>query len=100
MTDIVILGGGIGGLNAAYDMKEHVGPQDKVTLISDNSYFQFTPSNPWIAVKWREREDICFELEEPLRKKASSSLPRPPSVSILRTTVLSLATAARFVTII
>lgn len=46
MTDIVILGGGIGGLNAAYDMKEHVGPQDKVTLISDNSYFQFTPSNP------------------------------------------------------
>lgn len=76
MTDIVILGGGIGGLNAAYDMKEHVGPQDKVTLISDNSYFQFTPSNPWIAVKWREREDICFELAEPLRKKDIEFIPK------------------------
>ena len=69
MAHIVILGAGIGGLNAAYDMKEQVGPNDKVTVINDNSYFQFTPSNPWVAVNWRSREDITFELAPYLEKK-------------------------------
>jgi sulfide:quinone oxidoreductase len=69
MAHIVILGAGIGGLNAAYDMKEKVGPNDKVTVVSDNPYFQFTPSNPWVAVSWRTREDITFELAPYLEKK-------------------------------
>jgi len=69
MTHIVILGAGIGGLNAAYDMKEQVGPNDKVTVVSDNPYFQFTPSNPWVAVNWRSRADITFDLAPYLEKK-------------------------------
>ncbi len=69
MAHIVILGAGIGGLNAAYDMKEKVGPNDKVTVVSDNPYFQFTPSNPWVAVSWRTREDITFDLAPCLEKK-------------------------------
>jgi sulfide:quinone oxidoreductase len=69
MAHIVILGAGIGGLNAAYDMKEQVGPNDKVTVVTDNSYFQFTPSNPWVAVNWRTRADITFELAPYLEKK-------------------------------
>lgn len=69
MAHIVILGAGIGGLNAAYDMKEQVGPHDKVTVVSDNPYFQFTPSNPWVAVSWRSREDITFDLAPYLEKK-------------------------------
>jgi sulfide:quinone oxidoreductase len=69
MAHIVILGAGVGGLNAAYDMKEQVGPNDKVTVINDNPYFQFTPSNPWVAVSWRTREDITFDLAPYLEKK-------------------------------
>jgi len=69
MAHIVILGGGIGGMTAAYDMKEQVGPHDKVTVISEHPYFQFTPSNPWVAVGWRTREDITFELAPYLAKK-------------------------------
>jgi sulfide:quinone oxidoreductase len=69
MAHIIILGAGIGGLNAAYDMKEKVGPNDKVTVVSDNPYFQFTPSNPWVAVSWRTREDITFDLAPYLEKK-------------------------------
>jgi sulfide:quinone oxidoreductase len=69
MAHIVILGAGIGGLNAAYDMKEQVGPKDKVTVVSEHPYFQFTPSNPWVAVNWRSREDISFELAPYLEKK-------------------------------
>lgn len=72
MAHIVILGAGIGGLNAAYDMREKVGPGDKVTVVSDNPYFQFTPSNPWVAVSWRTRKDITFDLAPCLEKKGIS----------------------------
>ncbi|MDX9768326.1 MAG: FAD/NAD(P)-binding oxidoreductase [Ectothiorhodospiraceae bacterium] len=69
MAHIVILGAGVGGLNAAYDMKEQVGPNDKVTVINENPYFQFTPSNPWVAVNWRTREDITFDMAPYLERK-------------------------------
>jgi sulfide:quinone oxidoreductase len=69
MAHVVLLGAGIGGLTAAYDMKEQLRPGDKLTVISENPYFQFTPSNPWVAVGWRTREDICMDLGSALAKK-------------------------------
>ncbi len=69
MAHIIILGAGIGGLNAAYDMKEQAGAGHKVTVINENPYFQFTPSNPWVAVNWRKREDITFDIAPYLEKK-------------------------------
>lgn len=69
MAHIVILGGGIGGMTAAYDMREQVGAADKVTVVSDNAYFQFTPSNPWVAVNWRKRSDITIDMAPYLEKK-------------------------------
>ena len=72
MAHIVILGGGIGGMTAAYDMKEQVGPNDKVTVVSEHPYFQFTPSNPWLAVNWRTRDDITFEMGPYLERKGIS----------------------------
>ncbi len=69
MAHVVILGAGIGGLTAAYDMKEKLRPSDKLTVISENPYFQFTPSNPWVAVNWRTREDITMALAPHLEKK-------------------------------
>jgi sulfide:quinone oxidoreductase len=72
MAHIVILGGGIGGMTAAYDIKEQVGSSDKVTVVSEHSYFQFTPSNPWLAVNWRTREDITFEMGPYLERKGIS----------------------------
>ena len=75
MTDIVVVGGGIGGLNAAYDMKEQVGPNDTITVVTDNLYFQFTPSNPWVAVRWRTRKDITFDLAPRLERKGIRLVP-------------------------
>jgi sulfide:quinone oxidoreductase len=69
MAHIVILGAGLGGLIAAYDMKEQVGAKHKVTVVNDNPYFQFTPSNPWVAVRWRSREDITFDIAPYVKKK-------------------------------
>ncbi|HUW50962.1 MAG TPA: FAD/NAD(P)-binding oxidoreductase [Sulfuricella sp.] len=69
MAHIVILGAGIGGMSCAYEMQEQARPEDKVTVISDSSDFQFTPSNPWVAVNWRTKEDITIPLAPYLERK-------------------------------
>ncbi len=69
MAHIVILGAGIGGMPMAYEMKELARKEDTVTVISDYSYFQFTPSNPWAAVNWRDRDEITFPIAPYLAKK-------------------------------
>jgi sulfide:quinone oxidoreductase len=51
---IVVLGGGLGGTIAAYEIKAAVRGRAEVTLVSDRPQFSFVPSNPWVAVHWRE----------------------------------------------
>jgi sulfide:quinone oxidoreductase len=68
VAHIVILGGGIGGISCAYELKQALRKEDKVTVVSDKPFFQFTPSNPWVAVKWRAKKDITVDL--------ASTLPR------------------------
>ncbi len=75
MARIVIVGGGIGGVAMAYDMKELAGKSHQVTLVSDSDTFHFVPSNPWVAVKWREPEDIQIKLEPHLSKKDIEFIP-------------------------
>jgi sulfide:quinone oxidoreductase len=69
MAHIVILGAGIGGMTMAYEMREQARAEDKVTVISNLPYFQFTPSNPWVAVNWRKRDDIEVPIAPLLARK-------------------------------
>jgi sulfide:quinone oxidoreductase len=69
MAHIVILGAGIGGLPMAYDMRKRARKEDRITVISNVDYFQFVPSNPWVAVNWRKRDDIAFPIAPYLEKK-------------------------------
>jgi len=62
MAQVVVLGGGIGGISCAYELKRSIRKGDSITLVSDRPFFQFTPSNPWVAVKWREKKDITVDL--------------------------------------
>lgn len=50
MARIIVLGAGIGGISMAYELKEALGRAHAITLVSNNPYFQFTPSNPWVGV--------------------------------------------------
>ena len=69
MAHIVVLGAGIGGMPMAYEMQEKIRDGDKVTVISNSDTFQFVPSNPWVGVKWRSREDITFPIRPYLERK-------------------------------
>jgi sulfide:quinone oxidoreductase len=62
MAHIVIMGAGLGGIPMAYEMKALLGPEDELTVISNSDVFQFTPSNPWVAVNWRKKDDIVVPM--------------------------------------
>ncbi len=69
MAHIVILGAGTGGMPAAYEMRESLGKEHQITVINSSDHFQFVPSNPWVAVGWRTRDDITFPIEPYLKRK-------------------------------
>ena len=66
---IIVLGGGLGGTIAAYEIAEEVRGRASVMLVSDRDRFSFTPSNPWVAVGWREPAAIQVELAPIMKRK-------------------------------
>lgn len=69
MAHVVVLGAGTGGMPCAYELRAELGKGHDITVVNERDYFQFVPSNPWLAVGWRERSDITFSIEKYLRKK-------------------------------
>ncbi len=69
MAHIVILGAGLGGMPMAYEMREGARAEDKITVISEDARFHFVPSNPWVAVSWRTRNDIEIDIGPALARK-------------------------------
>tara|TARA_R110002126_G_scaffold281712_1_gene429808 strand:- start:182133 stop:183455 length:1323 start_codon:yes stop_codon:yes gene_type:complete len=69
MTNIVVLGAGLGGVIMAYEMKQKVGREGTVTVVNEGSTYSFVPSNPWVAVGWRKREEISVDLEPVFAKR-------------------------------
>ena len=76
MAEIIVLGAGTGGVPAAYELKGALGRDHKVTLVNASSRFQFVPSNPWVAVGWRRREDTSLELGPYLEKRGIEFVPQ------------------------
>ncbi len=68
MSKIVVLGAGIGGITQAYELKKALRKEHQVVLVSDSDRFEFTPSNPWVAVGWREPKKITIELPDLMQK--------------------------------
>ena len=69
MAHIVILGAGTGGMPAAYELRSTLDKSHRITVVNAVDYFQFVPSNPWLAVGWRDREAITFPIRPYLEKK-------------------------------
>ncbi|MBN7821384.1 NAD(P)/FAD-dependent oxidoreductase [Bowmanella yangjiangensis] len=69
MTKVVVLGAGTGGMPAAYEIKQALGAEHQVVVVNEYPMFRFVPSNPWVAVGWREPNAITFPIEKYLNKK-------------------------------
>jgi sulfide:quinone oxidoreductase len=50
---IVILGGGIGGIVTARDLRKHLGNQHRIILVDKNAFHTFQPSYFWMVIGWR-----------------------------------------------
>ncbi len=69
MAHIVIMGAGLGGMPAAYELRALLGAEHQVTVVNPTDTFQFTPSNPWVAVGWRERSAVTLPIGPMLERK-------------------------------
>jgi len=68
MAHIVVLGAGLGGAVMAYEMKEQLRKEDTITVVTKDPKYHFVPSNPWVAVNWRTREDVEIDLRPVMKK--------------------------------
>jgi sulfide:quinone oxidoreductase len=69
MAEVVVLGAGLGGTLMAFEVAAQLRKADRLTLISQGSRFHFVPSNPWVAVGWRERPEIEVDLAAVMQRK-------------------------------
>ena len=75
MAHIVIIGAGLGGMPMAYEIREAARAEDRVTVVSDSPKFHFVPSNPWVAVDWRKRDEIELDVAPLLAKRGIDFVP-------------------------
>lgn len=62
MAHVVVLGAGLGGTIMAYELRDALGAEHRVSVVNKGTSFSFVPSNPWVAVGWRSREDVEVDL--------------------------------------
>jgi sulfide:quinone oxidoreductase len=75
MAHIVIMGAGLGGSILAYELRDQLRPEDRITVVTKDPMYHFVPSNPWIAVGWRQRENISIDLSKAMAKKKIDFIP-------------------------
>jgi sulfide:quinone oxidoreductase len=59
---ILILGGGIGGIVLANELRRKIERKHRIVLVDKNPQHIFNPSLPWLMAGWRRSEDITKEL--------------------------------------
>ncbi len=75
MAHVIVLGAGLGGVIAAYEIRDQLRKEDEITVISKGSTYQFVPSNPWVAVSWRKRKDVEIDLTSVMKRKGINFVP-------------------------
>jgi sulfide:quinone oxidoreductase len=53
----------------AYEMKAKLRREDRLTVVNLGSTYSFVPSNPWVAVGWRQPKDIIVDLVPILKSR-------------------------------
>ena len=70
MAELVVLGAGLSGTLMAYELLPKLrNGEDRVTVIGQGPRYHFVPSNPWVAVGWREKQDIEVDIADVMQRK-------------------------------
>lgn len=69
MAHVVVLGAGLGGTIMAYELRDALGSEHQISVINKGSEYSFVPSNPWVAVGWRERDAVTVDLAPVFAKR-------------------------------
>lgn len=64
MARIVVVGAGLGGLPAAYELRHVLPRQHQITLISNQPTFTFVPSLPWVGLGLRSLDSVQLSLSD------------------------------------
>ncbi len=82
---MLILGGGVGGLVAANELKDKLGDKVDVTLIDKKSRFEFAPLFLWLLLGKRKPEQISKDL----------SLLKSKGIEVVNDTIVSIDTSSK-----
>jgi sulfide:quinone oxidoreductase len=69
MANIVVIGAGIGGLPAAYELRHLLSRSHQVTLISASPKFTFIPSLPWVTMGLTALSDVQVDLKSAIANR-------------------------------
>lgn len=64
MKKILVLGGGMGGVEAAIALKTQLRSNYQIDLISNRDFLYVYPASIWLAVGKRKFEDLCLPLPQ------------------------------------
>jgi sulfide:quinone oxidoreductase len=59
---ILILGGGVGGIVTANDLRKQLGAEHRIVVVDKQAEYVFSPSLLWVMVGWRRPEQITKSL--------------------------------------
>jgi sulfide:quinone oxidoreductase len=79
-STVLILGGGVGGLTAANELRRRLGPAHRVVLVERHDTHLFAPSLLWLMVGERRRDQLTKDLRRLVR----------PGVEVVRAEVQQL----------
>ena len=60
--NVLVLGGGIGGVVAANVLSRKLGREHEIVLVDRRTKHRFSPSYPWLMMGWREPHQITRNL--------------------------------------
>jgi sulfide:quinone oxidoreductase len=76
MAHVVVLGAGLGGTIMAYELRDALGRQHRISVVNKGSRYSFVPSNPWVAVGWRDKAAIEVDLTRVFERRGIELYPQ------------------------